>query len=217
MHRRSVVTSGFAMILGLAVLVEGCANSATPATTTTTTTSTTTTTTLPPTTSTTTSSTTTSTTQAGPPVTCTVGELKLVAGKGTGAAGTIYSPVEVVNTSSSACSLDGRPTVSLIGAVQGSQAAPLPATVQETGEGTVFSIAPSTLTLPPSGVVAAGFLVQSSDVPSDGEQTCPVVSSMSVTLPSVASPLSVEEAFTACGGPSISVSAIVEASALLAS
>jgi hypothetical protein len=142
--------------------------------------------------------------------------VKLVAAKGTGAAGTIYSPVDVVNTSSTACSLDGRPGVSLVGAVQGAQAGPLPTTVEATGEGTVFSIAPAALTLPPAGAVAVGFLVQSSDVPSDGEQTCPVVSSMSVTLPGLGSPSSVGEAFTACGGPSISVSAIVEASDLQA-
>ena len=218
MHRPRVIASSFVMTLGLAALAAGCANSAAPATTTTTTTTTsaTSTTTLPPTTSTTTSSTTTSTTQAGPPPTCTVNQVKLVAAKGTGAAGTIYSPVDVVNTSSTACSLDGRPNVSLVGAMQGSQAGPLPTTVEATGEGTAFSIAPSTLTLPPSGAVAVGFLVQSSDVPSDGEQTCPVVSSMSVTLPGLGSPLSVSEAFTACGGPSISVSAIVEVSALQA-
>ncbi len=72
------------------------------------------------------------------------------------------------------------------------------------------------LTLPPTGVAAVGFLVQSSDFPTDGEQTCPVVSTMSVKLPVVASALSVPETFTACGGPTISVSAIVPASDLQA-
>jgi len=140
--------------------------------------------------------------------------LKVVALQGSGAAGTIYSPVAVENTSATACSLDGRPSVSLIGALQGAQSGPLSSTVQTAGSEAVFSIAPSTLTLPPSGSVSAGFLVQSSDVPTDGEQTCPVVSSMSVRLPGIASKFSVAEQFTACGGPTISVAAIVKAAAL---
>lgn len=212
---KSLAPGGFVMmLLALAAMAAGCTSNAAPTTTTTTTTSTTTT--LAPTTSTSTtsSSTTTSTTQAGPPPTCKATQVRLVAAQGSGAAGTIYSPVEVVNTFKTACSLDGRPVVSLIGAVQGATAAPLPTTVQDTGQETVFSIAPSTLTLPPTGVPAVGFMVQSSDVPSDGEQTCPVVTSMSVTLPGISSALPVSETFTACGGPTISVSAIVSASAL---
>ena len=209
---KSVVAAVPAAILGLAVIVAGCSNNVTPPSTTTTTT-----TTLPPTTtssSTTSTSTTTSTTQPAVATSCTVGQLKLVALQGTGAAGTIYNPVEVVNTSATACSLDGRPVVSLTGAVQGAKEGKLPTTVQSTGEGSTFSMSPSQLTLPPNGVGTVGFLVQSSDVPSDGEQTCPVVSSMSVTLPGTNSALSVPETFTACGGPTISVSAIVKASAL---
>jgi hypothetical protein len=140
--------------------------------------------------------------------------LKLVAVKGFAAAGSIYSPVDVVNTSTAACSLDGRPGVSLIGAVQGATPARLPTTVQTTGQESAYSVLPSLLTLPPTGVAAVGFLVQSSDFPTDGEQTCPVVSSMSVHLPEIPSAFSVSEAFTACGGPTISVSAIVTASEL---
>ncbi|MGO9584239.1 MAG: DUF4232 domain-containing protein [Acidimicrobiales bacterium] len=180
-----------------------------------TTTSTPTTTTLTPTTTTLAATTsTTSTTQPGPPPTCLPSHLKLVAVKSFAAAGSIYSPVDVVNTSTASCSLDGRPDVSLIGAMQGATPAPLPTTVQTKGQESAFSVSPSLLTLPPTGVAAVGFLVQSSDVPTDGEQTCPVVSSMSVILPGVSSALSVSEAFTACGGPTISVSAIVTASAV---
>jgi hypothetical protein len=211
---KSVVAGELMVILGLALVVAGCSSTATPTTTTTTTTTTTsTTTTLPPTTSTTTSSTTT-TTQAGPAPVCSATQLKVVALQGSGAAGTIYSPVGVENTSTTACSLDGRPDVSLIGALQGAKPAPLSTTVQTTGSEAVFSIAPSTLTLPPTGTTSVGFLVQSSDVPTDGEQTCPVVSSMSVGLPGISSTLTVAETFTACGGPTVSVSAIVKAAAL---
>jgi hypothetical protein len=78
----------------------------------------------------------------------------------------------------------------------------------------VFRIAPSQLTLPPGHAVRAGFLIQSSDIPSNGEQTCPVVSSMKVKLPGIAAAYTVAENFTACGGPTVFVSAIVRASAL---
>lgn len=196
-----------ATVAGLGILAAACSNNAAPTTTTTTTTSTTTTTTTS-TTTTSTTSTTTTTTQAVA-ATCTVGQLKLVPVQGSGAAGTIYSPVEVVNISASPCSLDGRPSVSLTGAVQGGKAGPLSATVQQNGQESVFSVAPSLLTLPATGKAAVGFLVQSSDVPVDGEQACPVVSSMTVKLPGVSTPLETAETFTACGGPTISVSAIV--------
>jgi len=217
--RRSKSAATFAMILGLVALAAACTNTAPPTTATTTATTTPTTTTLkPPTTSTTTtsSSSTTSTTQTGPGQTCIAGQLKLVATKSFGAAGSIFSPVEVVNTSTSACSLEGRPDVSLIGAVQGATPASLPTTVQTTGQESAFSVEPTLLTLPPNGVAGVGFLVQSSDFPTDGEQTCPVVSSMSVVLPGISSAFSVTETFTACGGPTISVSALVAASDLQA-
>lgn len=203
-----------AVLIGLGVLVAACSTTTVPTTTTSTTTTTTsTTTTSTSTTSTTTTSTTTTTTQ---PVaaTCTVGQLKLVALQGSGAAGSIYSPVEVANVSGTPCSLDGRPTVTLIGAMQGGKTGPLSTTVQQDGQESVFSVAPSLLTLPATGKPEVGFLVQSSDVPVDGEQSCPVVSSMSVRLPGMSTALETKEAFTACGGPTISVSAIVAANLL---
>ncbi len=212
---RFSVASRSVMILGLAVLVAGCSHSATPVTTTTATTSISTT--LAPITSTTSASSTTTSTQPSPPPRCTAGQLKLAALAGTGAAGSIFSPVNVLNTSTSACSLDGRPGITLIGAMQGAQAAPLQTTIRATGQGPVFAITPTMLTLSPGSVASAGFMVQSSDVPSDGEQTCPVVSSMEVTLPGVASSFTIAETLTACGGPTISVSAIVAESALQSS
>ena len=134
--------------------------------------------------------------------------------EGTGAAGSIFSPVNVLDTSTSACSLDGRPAITLVGAMQGAQPVPLQTTVRTTGQGSVFALAPSILTLSPAGVASVGFMVESSDVPSNGEQTCPVVSSMQVILPGIATSFTLKETFTACGGPTISVSAIVPVSAL---
>jgi hypothetical protein len=137
--------------------------------------------------------------------------------EGTGAAGSIFSPVNVLNTSTTACTLAGRPGITLVGAVQGAQSASLRTTILTTGQGSVFGIAPTTLTLSPGGVADVGFMVESSDVPSNGEQTCPVVSSMEVTLPEVTTNFTVAETFTACGGPTISVSALVPESDLRAS
>ncbi|MGO9149241.1 MAG: DUF4232 domain-containing protein [Acidimicrobiales bacterium] len=212
---RSAVASRSLMVLGLAVLVAGCSHATTPVTTTTAPATTSTSTTLAPTTSTTsTSSTTTTSTQPATIAPCAAGQLKVVALEGTGAAGSIFSPVNVSNTSTTACSLDGRPGITLIGAVQGAKSAPLQTTIRATGQGSVFDVAPAMLTLSPGGSATVGFMVESSDVPSDGEQTCPVVSSMEVTLPGIASSFTVAETFTACGGPTISVSAVVPVSAL---
>ena len=211
---RSAVVKPSVMILALAAVVAGCSQNTTTTTTTTRPALVTTSTTLAPTTSTTSTSSTTTTTQPTPGAPCTASQLKVVALEGTGAAGSIFSPVNVVNTSTVACTLEGRPGVTLVGATQGSQAAPLQTTIRTTGEGSVFDIAPAKLTVSPGSSATAGFMVESSDVPSDGEQTCPVVSSMEVTLPGIASSFTVAETFTACGGPTISVSAIVPGSAL---
>ncbi len=214
---RSAVARPSVIIVALAAVVAGCSQNTTATTTTTRPTLVTTSTTLAPTTSTTSTSsttTTTTTTQPTPGAPCTASQLKVVALEGTGAAGSIFSPVNVVNTSTVACTLEGRPGVTLVGAAQGSQAAPLQTTIRTTGEGSVFDIAPAKLTVSPGSSATAGFMVESSDVPSDGEQTCPVVSSMEVTLPGIASSFTVAETFTACGGPTISVSAIVPGSAL---
>ncbi len=212
---RSAAVTRLVVILGSAALVAGCSQTAVPGTTTTTTTTTTSTTPAATTSTTSTSSTTTTTTtQQTPGAPCTASELKVVALEGTGAAGSIFSPVNVLNTSKVACRLEGRPGITLVGASQGSQAAPLHTTIRTTGEGSVFDIAPAPLSLSPGSVADAGFMVESSDVPSNGEQSCPVVSSMKVTLPRVASSFMVAETFTACGGPTIAVSAIVPESAL---
>lgn len=212
----------FVVFLGSAALLAGCSSNTITTTTTTTrikpavvTTSTTSTSTTSTTSTSTTTSTTTVALTAGAP--CVASQLKLVAQQGTGAAGSIFSPVNVLNTSTVACTLDGRPAISLVGALQGSPTKPLKTTVLSTGEGAVFAIAPTSLTVSPGKSASVGFVVESSDVPSNGEQTCPVVNSMEVKLPGVASTITVGETFTACGGPTISVSAIVPESALQSS
>ena len=113
-----------------------------------------------------------------------------------------------------ACTLDGRPGITLDRSRAGCQAAPLQTTIRTHGPGIGLRPRAGALSLSPGSVADAGFMVESSDVPSDGEQSCPVVSSMEVTLPGVASSFKVAETFTACGGPTISVSAVVPESAL---
>jgi predicted extracellular nuclease len=213
-----VVVRRALVVIGFAALVAGCSQNTTTTTTTTVpTTTTTTSTTLAPTTSTTSTSSTTTTSTQTASTPCTASQLNVVPSEGTGAAGSIFSPVNVLNISTTACTLAGRPGITLIGALQGAKSAPLRTSVLTTGQGSVFGIAPTTLTLSPGGPADVGFMVESSDVPSNGEQTCPVVSSMQVTLPGIAQSFTVAETFTACGGPTISVSAIVPESALQSS
>jgi len=134
---------------------------------------------------------------------------------GTGTAGSSFNPVVVVDKSDSVCSLDGRPAITLIGGLQGAASGPLATTtVLATGQAPVFLIAPTRVTLALGGGAGAGFLVQASDVPSNGQQSCPVVTSMKVTLPGISTSFGVAEKFSACGGPTIFVSAIVPASEL---
>jgi len=204
------------MALGFVALVGGCSSAAAPTTTTvpssSTSTSTSTSTTIAPTTST--SSTTTSTTRPATPTACVAGQLTLVSYKGSGTAGSSFNPVGIANSSSSPCLINGRPQITLIGGQQGATPSAIPTTVLSTGQAPVFQIAPLPVTVSPGGAASAGFMVQSSDVPSNGEQTCPVVSSMKVKLPDIPSTFKVAENFTACGGPTIFVSAIVRASDL---
>jgi len=218
MHSSRIArTRGFTLLLGVALVLDGCSHAATHATTTTTAptpSSTTTTATAPATTTTSTSSSTTTSTQPPAPSPCTAHELTVLPMKSSGTAGQIFSAVGLVNVSATTCTLKGRPGITLIGGLQGASAAPLQATVLTTGEGPVFAIPPALLTLPPGHAAGAGFLVQSSDIPSNGEQTCPIVTSMMVRLPAISSAFTVAEKFTACGGPTIFVSAIVRASAL---
>jgi len=212
---KSVVARWFVVMLGVTALAGGCSHAATP-TTTTTIPASTSTTSAPTTSTTSTSSTTTTTTQPGPPSACRANQLALVALKGSGTAGSVFNPIGVVNKSARTCVLDGRPGITLIGGAPGAAPGRLATTVLTRGQASVFDIAPSKVRLPPGTSASAGFMVQSSDVPSNGQQACPVVDSMKVTLPGIPSAFTIAEKFTACGGPTISVSAIVGESELTA-
>lgn len=201
-------TSLFPVVAGMLVLggaLAGCSSSSSTPTTSGpgATAGSTSTTTTAPATSTTTS------TQPGPPPTCAAGELAVTSGGTTGAAGHSFLTVEIANKSATPCSLDGRPGVVLVGGAPGATPSPLPTKVLATGQGSVFQVAPATVTLLPGSLPAAGFLIQSSDIGSNGQQSCPLVVKIRVTLPGVAEPFVLAQQLTACGGPTISVSALV--------
>jgi hypothetical protein len=158
-------------------------------------------------------SSTTSTQPASPP-TCTSGELSVVNLGANGAAGSIFTSIGIINRSAAVCSLKGRPAIVLVGSLPGTSPGALQATVTHNGQGPVFRIAPERVVMMPGSVSAAGFLIQSSDVPVNGETTCPRVVSLKVTLPRITHVYQLPASFSACGGPTVAVSAIVHASAL---
>ncbi len=156
------------------------------------------------------------TSSTGPAATssCPGSALKVSNGGASGAAGSIFTTISIVNRSAVLCTIEGRPTVTLIGKKAGGSIGPIPATVDSAGESDVFSIAPATVTLSPGDVDGAGILIESSDVPVNGETTCPVVTAVKVLLPGIVLPYSLPVSFSACGGPTIDVSAIVRADQL---
>jgi hypothetical protein len=146
-------------------------------------------------------STTTSTSAVSP---CARSALSLVQDRTQGAAGTIYLGFSIVNGGSSPCTLDGYPTIGLLGT-----SGPLAPEVSHSGQGTIFSVAPATVVLPAGTSPAAGFVVAYGDVPQGGQTTCPTVTKLEVNLPGVAGTFRIAKRFVPCGAPNLSVSAVV--------
>lgn len=131
----------------------------------------------------------------------------------TGAAGTIDTSFGIADKSSSPCTLKGRPA---LGLVAGSPPTVLSPTVQTGGQGAVFQIPVRSVRLTPGSAPSAGFEIQSSDVPVNGQQSCPEIVKVLVTVPGSATAISVAARFAGCDGPTIAVSAIVAYSSLTA-
>jgi len=92
--------------------------------------------------------TTPSTPRAPAPVpSCPTADLRGSFGTGTGAAGTFYYPIELTNTSGSACTLFGYPGVSVVNGPGGSQIGQ-PAV-------RISTFAPTLVTIPPGGIAHA--------------------------------------------------------------
>jgi hypothetical protein len=147
------------------------------------------------------SSTTTSTSAVS---TCAKSTLSLVQDRTEGAAGTIYLGFSIVNRGSSPCTLSGYPTIGLVGT-----SGPLTTEISHSGQGTIFSVAPTTVVLPAGTSPGAGFVVAYGDVPQGGQSTCPTVTKVEVTLPGVTGSFRVAKRFVPCGAPNLSVSAVV--------
>ncbi len=127
-----------------------------------------------------------------------------------GGAGTIEVTVELRNTGSTSCTLDGFPGLSVVSA-DGSD---VPGTVQPGGPLRFESVAPSLVTVAPG---AAGYVnIGLPDTPGAGQTSCPTASSLAVTPPGLASALTVPVQLQVCAGGTIHVSAVFAATSAAA-
>ena len=110
----------------------------------------------------------------------------------------------IANTGSSPCTVNGYPSLTLV--PQSGSVSPV---VSHSGQAQVFSVAPSTVTLPPTGSASAGFVIAYSDVQVNGQTSCPQIDAIQVTLPGAAGPYQIAQRFFPCGAPNLSVSAVV--------
>lgn len=179
-----------------ALVLAACTQSGTatttspPTTAATTTSSALTTTTLPP------STTTSSTTTTVGVTTCVRSGLGVETGKSSGAAGTVALGFVVTNISSTACTLQGYPALTLV-----PKSGSLSAAVSHTGAAPLVTLA---------AAGEAGFVMQYSDVPVNGQATCPAVVSVEVALPHVSGdPIGVAARFDPCGQPDVTVSGVL--------
>ncbi len=187
----------FAACAAAALLLAACTQSGStttttsPATSTVPSTTTPTTTTVPPS-----SSTTSSTTTTVAVTTCVRSGMAVKTGKSSGAAGTIALGFVVTNTSATACTLLGYPVITLV-----PKSGTLHADFAHSGPAPLVTVGPSG---------EAGFVIQYSDVPVNGETTCAVVVGVEVALPKVSgSPIDVAAQFRPCGQPQVSVSGVL--------
>jgi len=166
-----------------------CTSSPLVSPTTTTTTAPTTTTTSPP-------STTTATT-------CQPSQLHIVVYGSEGAAGTIELTFSLTNTSTTTCTMSGYPGMQLLNA----SGADLPTNVIRGGGLTFESVAPTNVSLAPAQT--AYYNLGYSDVPVNGETSCPTASQVEITPPNDTSYAVVPvSGLDACGGGTLHVSPV---------
>jgi Protein of unknown function (DUF4232) len=192
-----------AFVACAAVVLAACSSSPSkPKNVTTTTHAATSTTSAPTTTSTTAASATTST--AATSTACN--HITASPGQGQGAAGTITGLITITNAGTTACTVNGYPTMALFSG----SGAPLTVTIVNGLTVTVSSGAnapPSSVSVAPNS--SAQFAYQYSDVPVGSETSCPTSESASVTLPgSTTSSPSFQLAIGPCGNGTIKVSPV---------
>jgi Protein of unknown function (DUF4232) len=190
-----------AVLAGAAIVLAACSSTpSTPKRATTTTRAASSTTSS----STSTTSSPTTTTGAAAPAACN--QVTASPGQGQGAAGTITGVVTVTNAGTSACTVNGYPTVALFSG----SGAPLTVTMVDGLSVTVSTAAnapPSSFSVAPSST--AQFAYQFSDVPVGSETSCPTSESASITMPgaTTASP-NFQLAIGPCGNGTVRVSPV---------
>ena len=156
---------------------------------------------------TTTSSSTTSTTAAA---STACSRISASPTQGQGAAGTITGVIDVTNSGTSACTVDGYPTIALFSG----SGAPLTVTMTNGLSVTVSAAAnaaPSSVSVAPSASVQ--FVYQYSDVPVGSETSCPTSESADVTMPGASTASATFQlAIAPCGNGSIRVSPVYASS-----
>jgi Protein of unknown function (DUF4232) len=190
-----------AVLAGAAIVLAACSSTpSTPKRATTTTRAATSTT------SSSTTSTSSPTTATGAAVPAACNQVTASPGQGQGAAGTITGLVTVTNAGTSACTVNGYPTVALFSG----SGAPLTVTMVDGLSVTVSTAAnapPSSFSVAPSAT--AQFAYQFSDVPVGSETSCPTSESASITMPgaTTASP-NFQLAIGPCGNGTVRVSPV---------
>jgi hypothetical protein len=191
-----------AFVACAAVVLAACSSSPSKPKNVTTTTHAATSTTSAPTTTSTTAAATTST--AATSTACS--RITASPGQGQGAAGTITGLITITNAGTTACTVNGYPTMALFSG----SGAPLTVTIVNGLSVTVSSAAnapPSSVSVAPSSM--AQFAYQFSDVPVGSETSCPTSESASVTMPgSTTSSPTFQLAIGPCGNGTIKVSPV---------
>jgi Protein of unknown function (DUF4232) len=137
--------------------------------------------------------------------TCQPAGLHITPGQGTGAAGTIAMTMNLANTSTTTCTLQGYPGMQLLSA----QGTALPTNVVRGG--TQFPAAaanqsPSLVTLAPQQ--SATFSLLYEDVPVGNETSCPESAKAEVTPPNDVAHATVTLAISPCNGGTVHVSPV---------
>jgi hypothetical protein len=102
----------------------------------------------------------------------------------------------ITNTGTVACTIEGYPGLLLVPA--SGQVSPVVRRVGQT---------PRVVTLKAGG--EAAFTIEYGDEPVDGQQTCPTIVGLDVTLPQSGGAVSVTARFSPCGAPNLNVSEVL--------
>ena len=120
-----------------------------------------------------------------------------------GAAGHVHLVIALRNAGAAACTLDGYPTVGLVGA----DGTALPVRLTHDGDMAFPATKPARVTLAPGAV--ASFDIGFGHVPGDGETSCPEARSLRVTPPGDTHAVTVAATVDPCDSGHLAVSPLV--------